>query len=277
MGDPIASARHDKRALIRPRHATTKERIVNIGRIGLIVLCWLCILPGAPVWAADRAGIVTALEGQAWAEGAGQRRTLALKAEIQARDTVITDAGSRLSVLFEDDTILSLGPSATVRVEDFAYGGQTPALGMRLVQGVARVVSGKIVEQNPEAFKLSSPLAVIGIRGTITQHDVTPDQERHFVEYLGSGHTVWIKGPDGVIVTIEQSLMGIDLRPGQPTPRAPRPMTREERMRGIEATLSARPAPGSALQGQDFPPMHELPQQGMETVRDQDLQREPPN
>lgn len=250
---------------------------MNIGRIGLIMLCWLCILPGSPAWAADRAGIVTALEGQAWAEGAGQRRTLALKSEIQARDTVITDAGSRVSVLFEDDTVLSMGPAAMVRVEDFAYGGQTPALGMRLLHGVVRVVSGKIVEQNPEAFKISSPLAVIGIRGTITQHYILPDQERHFVEHLGPGHTVWIKGPDGVIVTIEQSMMGIDLRPGQPTPPAPRPMTQEERLKGLDATLSSRTAAGSSLRDQDFPPLRELPLQGMETVRDQDLQREQRN
>lgn len=81
--------------------------------------------------------------------------------------------------------------------------------------------------------------------------ELAPDQERHFVEYLGSGHTVWIKGPDGVIVTIEQSLMGVGHGPRWPTPRAPRPMTREERLRGIEATIDPV-RPGSALQSSIF-------------------------
>jgi len=235
------------------------------------------LLLSTSAMAAPRAGMVTAINGEAWAEARGQRRSLALKSDVFSEDTLITEAGAKLQLLFEDDSILSMGPSATLSIADFKFDGSAaPSMAVHLVQGITRMVSGKIVEQNPEGFKISSPLAVIGIRGTITLHDVQPLEEHHFVEYLDPGHTVLIQGPDGKILVLEEPLVGGDLAPGRPTPSTPRPMTPDELNRGMRET-SPHPAPqatggqglGTALPGAEAG--NDLLEQGLRSDQEQKL------
>ncbi len=235
---------------------------------------------------AQRVGLVTAITGEAWAEAKEQRRPLALKSEIFSEDTLITSPQAKIQLLFEDDSILALGPSTTLRIADFKFDGtKKPGMAVHLLQGIIRMVSGKVVEQNPEGFKISSPLAVIGIRGTITLHDVQPLAEHHFVEYLGPGHTVWIQGPDGKVLLIEKSRFGGDFTPGQPTPSEPRPMTPEEMNRGMMETSpnSGIPAasggilqPAGVLQSEGNANIDGSPSfdQGLRSVQEQGLSRQ---
>ncbi len=46
-----------------------------------------------------------------------------------------------------------------------------------MAQGTFRAVTGEIVKSNPESFKMQSPLATIGIRGSETAHTVPPQGE----------------------------------------------------------------------------------------------------
>ncbi len=174
-----------------------------------------------PLQAKKSVGTVVSLTGQAWTQNETSKRALSVKADIMEKDTLITDKDGRLLVLFTDDSVLSLGPSTKVAIQSFSFDKtQEPNMAVHIAKGLTRIVSGKIVKQRPQNFKISSPLATMGIRGTITMHDVKPERERHIVESIGKGHDVWIKGLDGKTVNLTSSLTKVDLFPSEPTPTA---------------------------------------------------------
>ena len=205
----------------------------------LACLLWAC--QAGLVLAASAAGEVIALQGTAWTEQDGQRRALEVKAPVHAGESLVTGAESKMQVRFLDNTVLAIGPQASVRLDDFFFAeGQQGSIGLHFAKGLARVVSGKIVQQNPEAMRLSSPLAFLGIRGTTTIHDVAPSRETHAVEFLTTGHSVVLTGLDGNSVAFDRPMTAVDLGAGQATPRAPRALTPAELNRVHLLTVANR-------------------------------------
>jgi hypothetical protein len=93
-----------------------------------------------------------------------------------ASDTLQTGADGSLGVTLKDDTRLSLGPRTEVRVERYVYAPDKGALGMVLsfVRGVAAYVSGHMAKLAPDAIRLETPAAIVGVRGTTVAIRVEP-------------------------------------------------------------------------------------------------------
>ena len=102
----------------------------------------------------------------------GKTEPLALHAGIRVSDTLQTDAGGRVKVLFNDDSSVSLGPNTTMDMNEYADAGSKSAFSVNVPQGMIRAITGKITEQNPSGFKVTSPEATVGIRGTIVTMQV---------------------------------------------------------------------------------------------------------
>ncbi len=83
-------------------------------------------------------------------------------------DTLRTGADGRLGLTLKDDTRLSLGPSSEIRLDRFAYAPAEGRLGfvLSVVRGVAAYVSGRIAKLAPDAVRLETPAAIVGVRGT---------------------------------------------------------------------------------------------------------------
>ena len=83
-------------------------------------------------------------------------------------DTLRAGADGRLGVTLKDDTRLSLGPSSEIRLDRFAYAPAEGRLGvvLNVVRGVAAYVSGRIAKLAPDAVRLETPAAIVGVRGT---------------------------------------------------------------------------------------------------------------
>lgn len=90
-------------------------------------------------------------------------------------DTLRTGADGRIGVTLNDDTRVSLGPSSEVRLDRFAYAPADSqlALVLRVVRGVAAYVSGRIAKLAPDAIRLETPAAIVGVRGTTVAMRVT--------------------------------------------------------------------------------------------------------
>jgi hypothetical protein len=73
-----------------------------------------------------------------------------------------------MGVTLKDDTRVSIGPASEVRLDRFAYAPADGQLGfaMRVVRGVAAYVSGHIAKLAPDAVRLETPAAIVGVRGT---------------------------------------------------------------------------------------------------------------
>ncbi|MDR2695542.1 MAG: FecR family protein [Deltaproteobacteria bacterium] len=102
----------------------------------------------------------------------GKTADLAVHAVIRVSDTVRTDAGGRVKILFNDDSSLSLGPDTVMEMSEYADAGGKSAFSVNVPAGMIRAITAKITEQNPEGFKMTSPDATVGIRGTIVTMQV---------------------------------------------------------------------------------------------------------
>ena len=92
-------------------------------------------------------------------------------------DGLRTGPDGRVGITLKDDTRVSLGPSSEVRVDRFVYAPGTGqlALVLRMVRGVAAYVSGRIAKLSPDAVRLETPQAIVGVRGTTVAIRVTPE------------------------------------------------------------------------------------------------------
>lgn len=91
-------------------------------------------------------------------------------------DALRTGADGRVGVTLNDDTRVSLGPNSEVRLERFVYapGEGRLALALQFVRGVAAYVSGRIAKLAPDAIRLETPAAIVGVRGTTVAIRVGP-------------------------------------------------------------------------------------------------------
>jgi hypothetical protein len=83
-------------------------------------------------------------------------------------DSLRTGGDGRIGVTMKDDTRVSIGPRSEVRLDRFAYAPADGQVGfaMRVVRGVAAYVSGHIAKLAPDAVRLETPAAIVGVRGT---------------------------------------------------------------------------------------------------------------
>jgi hypothetical protein len=87
---------------------------------------------------------------------------------IYQSDSLRTGADGTIGVTLNDDTRVSLGPASEVRVDRFSYANADGnlALVLKVVRGVTAYVSGRIAKLAPDAVRLETPSAIVGVRGT---------------------------------------------------------------------------------------------------------------
>lgn len=93
-----------------------------------------------------------------------------------AADGLRTGEGGTIGVTLKDDTRLSLGSNSEVRLDRYVYAPGAGSIGMvlKFVRGVAAYVSGRMAKLAPDAIRLETPAAIVGIRGTTLALQVQP-------------------------------------------------------------------------------------------------------
>lgn len=137
----------------------------------------------APVPAAAKAdiqaGFVKSVRGDVQLlNGSGATRAANPGDAIGAVDRIVTGPDSSASVVLRDDTTLVVGPSSRLDLKEFHFDGTTHEGGMllSLLRGSMRMITGLIGKTNPDAVRVETQTATIGIRGTdfIVQADGQP-------------------------------------------------------------------------------------------------------
>ena len=140
-------------------HSLVLVRSILFGLASLLFLA-------SPCFATEIGKVITLVPGVAVERG-GQRIPLALKGSIELHDTIVSDATGKAQIIFADDSTVTIGNNARLSMEAFAASGSKPVFKARLGQGLARIITGKVVEQNPDGFSIATPEATVGIRGTV--------------------------------------------------------------------------------------------------------------
>ena len=117
---------------------------------------------------AQEAGHIKVARGGVQVERAGQKAPAAIGAAVQAGDVVTTGADGSVGITFLDNSLLSAGPNSVLAIDRFAFDSTTHqgSFESSLRKGTLAVVSGKLAKQSPEAMKVRTPAAVLGVRGT---------------------------------------------------------------------------------------------------------------
>jgi hypothetical protein len=98
----------------------------------------------------------------------GAVRPLLRGEAVRRHDIVRTAADSHAQLVMADEALIALRPNTSVRIDDYRYAG--PEQGGRavfqLMKGGLRSITGIIGRDDKSQYRLSTPTASIGIRGT---------------------------------------------------------------------------------------------------------------
>ena len=152
---------------------------------------------GAPI------GTVKTLSGEVWVTRAdGTRVQLQAGDQVYQGDSIETGPKGAIGVLLADETTFSMGEASSMVLDEMVYdpATQNGSLNVSVVQGVFTFVSGQVAKTDPDAMKIDTPVATIGIRGTQVGIEIPPAGE-------GDMQVVLMQEADGFVgeVVIENN------------------------------------------------------------------------
>ncbi len=178
--------------------------------------------------ASQKIGMVVAIKDDSWIQRDGKKVDLKIKSPIYLNDKIFTDESGRVQILFDDDTSLSVGSSSSIMIDNFVFNSNKKSqFSAKVFKGISRVITGQIVEQNREGFKLQTPLTVVGIRGTILATQVDGKEEKFYLQQIKDGNIVAISHKNGNDVVLSSA--GYDVVANATTLSAPKLTTKEEK------------------------------------------------
>jgi hypothetical protein len=134
----------------------------------LFAAIWTFLCTGF-AWAnSDVIGHVRTAEGKAHLLRNEARQAVKIGDEVRRQDVVETGADGSIGITFVDNTVFSAGPNSSIALEQFAFNSAEfkGNLLARMDRGTLSVVSGDIARTSPEAMKIKTPTAILGVRGT---------------------------------------------------------------------------------------------------------------
>jgi hypothetical protein len=115
----------------------------------------------------DSAGMVVASRGEVIAMANGGSRELKQGDFIYVSDEILTSGRSFAVLQFTDGAKVTVRPDSTLIIEQYLYAGNDEdAATLNLVEGGLRVITGAMAKTNPENYKVRTPVALMGVRGT---------------------------------------------------------------------------------------------------------------
>ena len=121
----------------------------------------------APAFAAD-IGIVKVSKGAVQLQRGAEKLPVKVGTAVQTSDVILTGADGSAGITFTDNSLVSVGPNSVFAIDKYRFDSTTHAgeFEGNLRQGRLAAVSGKMVKQSPEAMKIRTPSAIMGVRGT---------------------------------------------------------------------------------------------------------------
>lgn len=222
-------------------------------RAALLFLLLTALAP-SPAAAADAATAI-AVTPEVLVERGGKRFPLEVKGGLEASDLLISNAGGKAQIIFTDDTTVSLAPNTTLSLGDFAFDDTKQSISLNLVSGISRIATGEIAKRNPKGFRVETPQASIGIRGTMFSVSAGAEQTSIVLfETSGSGIDV-INKSTGQLNNLGEPGRAIDVSAVGSTERQATP----EEMRSIsQGTRDAGTQQATQQAGQELTPVTSL-------------------
>lgn len=88
--------------------------------------------------------------------------------KIMQGDSIKTGPNSSVGLVFEDDTVISLGSNSEITIESFLFNPVEKQLSfvVRMAKGTFSFITGQIAKLAPTKVVLETPDATLSVRGT---------------------------------------------------------------------------------------------------------------
>jgi hypothetical protein len=187
-------------------------------------------------------GEISAINGDAILLRGGETLPVKLHTKIEEKDTIKTDKNTKLQIIFQDNTIISLGQKSTFEVASYLFSKKSVKAHFN-VKGLFKSITGKIGHIAPKNFKLKTQNATIGVRGTTIIGESTPTADTII---CSSGQIVVTTTKGSTIVNMgEKTIIHRHTKPTKPITLAKERIKKVEKKIVIEKAhdLSLLPLP----------------------------------
>ncbi len=111
--------------------------------------------------------MVVASRGEVSALTNGNSRELKQGDFVYVNDEILTSERSFAVLQFTDGAKVTVRPDSKLIIETYLYAGNDgDEATLNLVSGGLRVITGAMAKTNPENYKVRTPVALMGVRGT---------------------------------------------------------------------------------------------------------------
>ena len=137
-----------------------------------ISLLVVVLLLTATLLFAGQAATVTHVSGPLAARKAdGVMKAISIGSKVEEGDTVVTEKRTYARLKFSDGSEVTLKPNSQFKIEKFSYDQGKPkedSASLSLIKGGLRTITGQVGKRgNQDSYKMKTPTATIGIRGTV--------------------------------------------------------------------------------------------------------------
>ena len=139
----------------------------TVSKVLIVVAVTLAAFSTQVLAAGEAKGLVVASRGTVIATANDESRELKQGDEVYLEDDIMTGPKSFAVVQFLDGAKVTIKPNSEVGIEDYVYNGNSDDKAtLNLVSGGLRVITGAMAKNNPENYKVKTPVALMGVRGT---------------------------------------------------------------------------------------------------------------
>ncbi len=195
---------------VRSVTSVAKTRVLKICVLALISVLWIAITyTHTYAQEPEPIGIVTAVKGQVTVVSAGVSEAVEEGARVFLGDRFETGEDSGVKILFNDDTLISLGANTTFEITEFVYTTARRKSLYNIITGKLKAIIQKF-EGEESDIEFATPGGVAGIKGTIIFIDADMNiffvlEGEAFVRGVIPGaREIWLRGgeftgiqPDG--------------------------------------------------------------------------------
>ncbi|MDX1491398.1 MAG: FecR family protein [Pseudohongiellaceae bacterium] len=117
-----------------------------------------------------KVGEVSLVLGKAFVVSEGEKpKRLMAGMQIGVNDHIVTESNGHVHVRFVDDALVSVRPDSRLEILNYEYNAANPqnsSVKLNLLEGVTRAISGDAAKSARDRFRMNTPIAAIGVRGT---------------------------------------------------------------------------------------------------------------
>ena len=213
---------------------------------------WMAAAAAWPLQGLAAAGLVQFATGEVQLRRGAAESAAAKGVEVESGDVIVTGASGRAQIRFSDGGLVALYPDSQFTVTRYSDAGSAAQdhFAVSLLRGGMRAITGLIGKRDASNYKVTTPTAVVGIRGSAfligfnAEGELVVSGEQDEIEVCTEAGCVGVKAGESVrVVSSSQLPLYTHARAVLPMPPPPLPFIVGEQIDGRAQLVPAPPPP----------------------------------